>query len=395
MNAFNGPAMAADPIVRPGLAVLFMDDFTRCGVNGLHHHRENRGWLRRLLAPGLAAAGCTGQDWAHDGCHADVAAFMATLGLPASPAGWAATSTVDPLPTRAATWLDDRLHGAGLVIGFELPLFLLRHLSRRGIGFIDVGIDPVRFARDLFLRIRTNRRPIEHRLQALELNEEVLWTDAALLAGHALRQHPPILDDPAASATVFFGQTAVDRALVKEGCLADPRAFVPAIAAAAAGSDVLLIRPHPCEPDHGIVEDLARLLAQAGITTRLTPANSYALLASEQVRRVVSLSSSLMTEAPFFGKPACPLVTPDIDHPSLQREVCSRWYRLDAVVVSRAFWSGRPPRLPPAPNLLRESLGITWARDLPLRPAAPPPAPLSRRRRIARAGLNLIRAVVS
>lgn len=391
----DGMLECTDPFRIAGKDVLFMDDFTRSPANGLVRHAANRAWTRQLFRPALAALGCPQHDWQHDADLAAVQTFMTALGLPASPAGWAATSALHALPAAASTWLDDRIATSGqepgLVIGFELPVFLLHHLANRAIPFLDISIDPARFARDLFFRVRTNHPAILQRLQRVEVPDDVLRVDAALLAAHAVRHHPPLVQDPAETLTVFFAQTLVDRALIEDGRFVDPRDYIARIAAAAQATSTLLVSPHPFEPRHGITAELVATVPNA----RITNANAYAMLASDQVQQVVSLSSSLMTEARFFAKPALSLVSPDVDDPAHLPASCSRWYRLGTTLIDPAFWTGRAKAHAVQPNVLRESLGLSWARTLPLA-ARQDPRPLEqpRWRKVAHATKTLILALM-
>ncbi len=371
LAALDATAVDPDrPLELHGRVVLFLDDFTRSAANGLIHHASNRRWLRSLLEATLAALGCSIRDWSGDSHPEEVSAFMASLDLPASPVGWAATSIVNPLPPRAVRWLEERMDGVDMVVGFEIPVFLLRFLAQHGIMFLDVAIDPVRFARDLFLSVRTNCAALERLLQRNEVDEEIIRTDAALLRGYATRQGGGTIGDPQSRVAVFFGQTVVDRSLIRDGKLMRPADFALEFIKAAEGCDVLLLRPHPLEPDGAQLETLQRQIPAASKTS----ASSYALLASENVHHVASLSSSLITEAKYFSKAASAFVVPDTDNPRVISGLCSRRYRLDTSLLSTGFWEGRRPSQMGAPDLLRNSLGCAWGRVWPMRLASPPSA---------------------
>ncbi len=358
------------PMKFRGHVVLFLDDFTRSEANGLVHNTVNRRWLRELLERVLIDSGCLLRDWEGESLPKEIRAFMALLGLPASPDGWAATSIIDPLPPAAARWLEERIQGADIVIGFELPVFLLRFLTQCGIAFLDVAIDAVRFARDLFLSVRTNCPALEQILRLYEIDETILKVDAALLRGGVIRQAGLTIGDPESRVAVFFGQTCVDRALVSHGKLMRPADFSSRIADATRNYDVLLIRPHPAEPDETLLRELQRKIPIA----RRIMANSYALLTYKNVHHVFSLSSSLITEVEYFNKAASKLLMPDTENPKLISDICSRRYRLDANLLSSGFWNGGKPTHSAVPDLLRNSLGMAWGRVWPLSLEAPKPS---------------------
>lgn len=343
-----------DVVSRTGKGrVLFLDDFTRSEVNGLPYYVTNRRWLRGLFRGALEEAGFGPGEWGAETHADDVAAFMTLLGLPPSGESWAQLTLRDALPPPAEAWLDG-LIGDAFVVGFELPPFLIRHLCRRGNGFLDVTIDPVRFARDLFLAVRTNDRALAARLADCEADENILWADAALLRGQMAHEAPP---RPAGEeVVVFFGQTNRDRSLIHNGRLATPMAAAERLAAL--GRPVL-IRRHPSEETPDPIDALLRALPDA----RTTEENSYALLSREDVVGVVALSSSLLTEARYFRKPATAVIVPDINNPALLPVACSRWYRVGAGVLTPGFWHGEAVRVPPVPDQLRISLNAFWGRE--------------------------------
>ncbi|HEY4249670.1 MAG TPA: hypothetical protein VGM87_00635 [Roseomonas sp.] len=381
-----------DPLHLRGRTVLFLDDFTRSDANGLEHHLANRLWLRSLLGAALVDAGASLRDWQGDGHPAAVREFMALLGLSSSPEGWAATSAVDPLPVAAAQWLETHMAGAELVIGFELPVFLMRFLGDRGTPFLDVAIDPIRFGRDLFLAVRTNDVALESVLRLNAVDEEIVRIDAALLRANAIRQAGRVVGDPAARIAVFFGQTRIDRALVRGGRLARPADCLDRIAEVAKAHDLLLVRPHPFEADRTLLRPVLEAIPNA----RITLASSYALLACENVRETLSLSSSLITEAPYFGMPATALLVPDVMDPRLVAAgICSRSYRLDTGLLTADFWHGRRTVLPTVPDMLRHSLGSAWGLGAPLTlNPPPPPVPPSLPGRILRRGAAALRGLL-
>lgn len=333
--------------------VLFLDDFTRSEVNGLPYYVTNRRWLRGLFRGALEEAGFGPREWGAETHADDVAAFMALLGLPPSVESWAQLTLCDALPAPAAAWLDGVI-GDAFVVGFELPPFLIRHLCRRGTGFLDVTIDPVRFARDLFFAVRTNDPALAARLAGSEVDENILWADAALLRGQMAHEAPP---RPAGEeVVVFFGQTNCDRSLIRNGRLATPMEAAERLAAM--GRPVL-IRRHPSEETPEPIDALLRALPSASTTQE----NSYALLSREDVVGVVALSSSLLTEARYFHKPATAVIVPDVNNPALLPAACSRWYRVGAGMLTPDFWRGEAVRVPPVPDQLRVSLNAFWGRE--------------------------------
>lgn len=356
-----------------GAHVLFLDDLLRGPANGLPQHPVNRRWLHGLLQAVMADAGATTAQLGMEHQPEAVRGLMGLLGIAPGPAGWAAAGSLADIPLAAEFWLAAHIGTPDLVVGFELPPFLRRFLGSQGIPFLDMSIAPERFARDLFFSVRTNAPALEARLSRFAATDDIAWMDAALLRGRAIRAHGARLRTDGARIGVFFGQTRIDRALVANGRIQQPSDHLPAIARAFADCDTVLVRPHPAEADNRHLDALRDALPH----TEITQVNSYALLAAEDVQRVAALSSSLLTEARYFGRPFQRLVTPDAARADA---AWSRPYRLDASLLSAAFWHDGEPPAAPAPGVLRASLGISWGLPADIG-AAPPATPWQRARR--------------
>ena len=293
---------------------------------------------------------------------ANVEAALARHGQAASPSTWARVFS-DPslLPCVAEAYAACRC--ADLVIGHELTPNQIRVLAAEGVPFLDVSIDPVRFAPDLFLRMRSNDARL---VQALEGHDQ---TDADMLP-HAARLRsliakPDGQTDHVPLATLFVGQTDIDGSLVCDGRLARIDGFVGEIASLLDAGGQLMLKPHP----YGRTHQAIRTLREAFPASLIVNDNIYALIASPQVERVVTLSSGVAQEARLIGKPATSFVEPDSRRGKIGDELVSRDFRIGLNALSPAFWNSLDGRAGargthPAPVLngeLRRSVGQSWA----------------------------------
>src|SRR6202012_3669943 len=139
---------------------------------------------------------------------------------------------------------------------------------------------PVRFATHLALRMRTNDRSIEAALQGCRVDEERFWDEATAIRGFFGRHGASHLFDPGLSIGLFCGQCAIDLALVCDGRVARPVEALDAARVLASKVDLLVIKPHPYEPDLRLLEEFA-----AGLPNAVwTDANIYALLCADNLR---------------------------------------------------------------------------------------------------------------
>jgi hypothetical protein len=242
-----------------------------------------------------------------------------------------------------------------LVLGWELPPNALRLLHAQGTRVVDIGIDPIRFAPDLFLRLRTNDPVLAQRLQA----EATPDAGLASLAAECRATRPPDAQARPPSV-VFVAQTELDASLVADAAIARVRPHLARLGARIGFGERLLLKPHPFGTPH---TDL-RTLHAAFPDSRVCDEAIYDLLTAPWVERIVTLSSSVAEEAVLFGKPVERLIVPD-NHPSRLAPAWSPPARIDARVSTRAFWARvlgetepDDTGTPPAP--LRRGLPQRW-----------------------------------
>jgi hypothetical protein len=302
--------------------VIFADDFFRSAANGLPYHAANRRFLRGFFDSTLGRLGLPVREVAplEGGGRIDVARLMARLDLPATPAGWARACIADLLPVHGRDGMPAFDPGC-LVIGWGLTPALQHCIARSGASYLDIEIDPRRFTEHLHFCARTNDPVIAAALQARRVDEEVFWNHAAALKGHFARHGAPALFDPRLRIGLFFGQSLVDLSLVSGGRTMHPASVVAPLRELARSVDLLVIKPHPYEP---ALHDLAPV-ARAIPNVAWTEENTYALLSAANVHFAASLSSSVLTEARYFRKPAHALIRADRNAAGQLPVACSEW----------------------------------------------------------------------
>lgn len=166
---------------------------------------------------------------------------------------------------------------------------------------------------------------------------------------------------------LFCGQSAIDLALLRNGEIARPADVLEDVRELAGSVDLLVIKPHPYEPD---LRHLIQLAAQIP-NAAWTDANIYALLCAENLKFICGLSSGTLHEARYFMKPSRHLLTPDRNNRSCLPAACSDWISVGpgiasleglATVCSHAFERApRPSRFPD--DALDRVFGARWGLD--------------------------------
>lgn len=230
-------------------------------------------------------------------------------------------------------------------------------------------MDPLRFGEHLSLCVRSNDPEIVQALRTQQRDDATPWNDAMVIQGYFARHGAPHLVDPRLRLGLLCGQTAVDLALVRDGHIAQPQEFIEQLQALARKVDLLLVKPHPYEPDLGQLAQVVRAIPNAVWTGQ----NIYALLCAENLEFVCAISSGALREASYFLKPSIALTEPDRNRAELLPPNCSPWMAVGADILSAEFFArcccARPVssagtrRVRLAPDALDRIFGVRWGLD--------------------------------
>jgi hypothetical protein len=286
--------------------ILVTGDLLRPAPHGFRPAQAgNIAWIHALLRRALGqASGLPVERLAwREGF--DTPAFYALAGEAPTLEGWAKLQDARSLPREALGLVARATEGAS-VVGFEMPGVLKGALSALGVPWIDLIVHPVRFLEDIFLAAQASHPDSFAALLDWHAEPGAFLGAADLLAAGALKLGlPPELPGD----LLVVGQTRGDRTLIEEGRMLDLADRAEALAALAARHRGLLFKPHPYgDPEFGVLRGRLPFAA-----LHWTHANLYALLAHPSVARVAGMSSSVLVEAGYFGKPATWLFRPAFD----------------------------------------------------------------------------------
>ena len=282
--------------------IVFTGDFLRPNVVGsrpTQHH--NIRWLRNLLSTQIARALplpqqvlSWGADNVFDGklTHADVENIYRALGLPIDIRSWATVFGLEKLPERIEALLYHHLSDS-LVVAFELPPYLEHFLTRHNLPFISATVHPVRFLDDIFLGFRTNVPELQDSFFNHIIDENFIHTMAGVQKAGASR----LFREPVKpNSALFIMQTWYDQSQILDGRFADAAIYLEEVAALASQYTELLVKEHPFDPNPVTAMLLSRIP-----NARLVSANVYGYLSLPEIEAVMTLSSSVGVEAPYFG----------------------------------------------------------------------------------------------
>lgn len=182
-----------------------------------------------------------------------------------------------------------------VVIGYELSPLLIKALSNIGITYIDLTIHPIRFLDDYFFGMRSNSEKIREVFKYFELKNDVIEERVSLLKAKGARL---IHDRQYGDSALFFGQTIVDAALIKDQRMCNLADLENALIETNKLYDRVYFKPHPHAKN---MDELKRIVTDT--KCKWLDINAYDALGHDDFKIVSSISSGTLIEAKYFGKP--------------------------------------------------------------------------------------------
>lgn len=289
------------------------------------------------------------------------------LGLPLETASWARIFDGDAdLMEVIEPVVLDRVQG-GLVVGFELPPYMLKVLARNSIPYVDFAIHPIRYLPDYMFGVRTNVGPWRERIRACALPESVMRDFARISRSRTVRVMRDRLPDE--GSVLFLGQIEVDASLIAEGKMAGTEDVERALTELSFLYSKIYYKHHP---HHRDPKSLKRMV-QDFRRCEWLEVNVYDAFGCGRFDLIATLSSGAAIEAKYFGlKSRWMLARPnyfDAAHPNEDE----RYYPIYGEPFRGDFWrhvfsmqdgaDAYPLRLPdPAEGATRFGLNMKWGR---------------------------------
>ncbi|MHA6347181.1 glycosyltransferase family 4 protein [Roseivivax sp. CAU 1761] len=226
-----------------------------------------------------------------------VRAVYETLDLDPSTVGWVKSYNMTP-PPEAIEILRPYFEEA-FVVGFEVSPFQKRIFDILKVPYVSLAIHPLRFMQDYKFMLETNYIDSKS-LKPLHMPKDDKYFSAQMKAAETLKGYTSKLAD---NSAVLFGQVDVDAALISGDGLVSLQDCAAAIEEFCARFKSVYFKPHPYLHDSA---DQIRFLRRFPNVSVINE-NPYALLADPKVKGVGALTSSILSESPYFGKDPFPL----------------------------------------------------------------------------------------
>ena len=176
------------------------------------------------------------------------------------------------------------------VIGFEVPEAELNYLSEKGVPWVNLSIHPLRFLDDLYFDIATS---FAFDSQKVAASHGLIDFCANLFAKNKKSKS----SEPLPKTLLVCGQHWFDRSIYFDGGFRCLDYYISQIDSLVLEFDQVLYKPHPFWMPEKIAE-LMRVRYQA---RDCVDENIYELFSSGNIHTAAAISSSILTEAPYFG----------------------------------------------------------------------------------------------
>lgn len=187
-----------------------------------------------------------------------------------------------------------------LIIGCELGLDLRKKLTSLGYIYINFWFHSYKLFPDAIFMAGTNLEEIFHLIESFKIPKYKFSFFAQYYTNlikhkNLLSQFPPIEEN----SCVFIGQTLCDKSIERDGQFLNITDFPEAIAQIEKNFSTIYYVPHPYAQGN---EQIQNFLEQHPKIQQLNDIPTYYLLATPQIKKIFSISSSVLFEAAFFGK---------------------------------------------------------------------------------------------
>ncbi len=278
---------------------------------------------------------------------------------------WAAVHNELPSSPERNRLVLERLRGR-FCIGYEMPPWLVRLLDQHGFPYVDVRLHPVRFLEDLIFAVRASSLETRATLLAMAVMEsEVIVTAGLREAMCQLISDARVPDN----TLLVAGQRRFDSTQIVSGEFFDASPLTPEINAICARYDAVVLKPHPLDRHHSLLEVAAAAPARV---LGVIDDNFYRMMAMPQISAVLTVTSGVAHEAPYFGKRVHALAPLPVRLAWRGAAADAELHAsMDDVVLTPDFWrmvlaphtrvsAVDGMRLTPKPNRLRIALDSFW-----------------------------------
>lgn len=353
-------------------SILFTSDLLKVDDRAQNPHsnpqRINIDWIFTLFSDifreTLGIGECR-RDYGDEGAYESPRwRVYSHLGLPFTSTSWAEVYEGATDPEFLYEIIAPRLADC-LVVGFELPPYIMNVLQSAGFPFIDFAIHPVRYMTDYLFGVRTNVARWRTKLERCAVPDSVFRAFARRSKARTTRVMRGSLPDE--GTALFLGQIDVDASLIADKRIAGSEDVERALVELSFVYPKVYYKQHPHNPNK---QEIDQLISRVRSCERLE-INVYDAFGIDRFALITTLSSGAAIEARYFGvNSSWILKRPNFFDPSHQ--VASEYYfPIYSDIFRTEFWQyvfspndvAYSPSMPdPCADTMRFTLNMKWGR---------------------------------
>ena len=222
-----------------------------------------------------------------------------------------------------------------IVIGYELGKQLCDLLSEFGCQIIDMALHSFRIFDDILLLFHTNNIDIHNRIWDYKVPEEKFYMYGLYWKEFMLAQNMVLDDNIQENSVLFVGQTLKDKSVDDNGKYLNITHYKDRLTELSKEYSKIYYSPHPALGSRWKV--IYDFIKKEPYIELLGNVSTYSLLASDKIKKVIALSTSVLFEAKYFGKETEYLFKPlyNIDEPFTAYSYIS----VERAFLNPKFWA--------------------------------------------------------
>lgn len=198
-------------------------------------------------------------------------------------------------------YLTDFIPRGSIVIGYELSRQTRRIFDSLNITYIDVWLHPIRYLDDILFAFNSNNEKVIDHIAKFNLDDEHFYLYADKFKISTYKGFKRVGLDLAQNSAMFVGQTLSDKAICKDGKMLSILDFKDKFEQLTKEYSKVYYSRHPYvnSGDENIISWL-KTFSNVEVVSH----SAYHMLSNQNIKKVVSISSSVVHEAKYFSKEA-------------------------------------------------------------------------------------------
>lgn len=263
-------------------------------------------------------------------------------------------------------YLNQFIDETTLIIGYELSYQTRSLFSKLNVPFVDMWLHPVRFLDDVLFGMNSNINSINESIFKYNIEEDLMYLYADKIKIQTYKGWRRIEAAVKPNSALFVGQMLNDKSICSEGKMLSLLDFKEKFDELGRDYNKVYYSRHPYIKNGD--EEIMSYINSCDFA-EVTDIPTYRLLSSNRIKKVASLSSSILSEAKYFNKEVDYFFKPvmnigDITQPNAFASIYQTY-------ISPHFWSDILSHITPTnpckevlfidgKDKIRDMLGFYW-----------------------------------